>query len=45
MTLKEHNRMALASARVDLSFGALALSKSPSVTQLLQRVNDSRRGQ
>ena len=44
MTLKEHNRIAIANAKVDVFFGALALSQSPS-TQLQQRFNDSGRGQ
>lgn len=45
MTLKEHNRMVLATARVDMFFGALAIFKSPSTTQLQQQVSDSRRAQ
>jgi len=45
MTLEIHNRTALAIARVDVFFGALALAKSPSTRQLLQPVNDNRRMQ
>ena len=52
MTLKEHSLTALAVARVDVSFGALAFLQSPSSAQLQQvttisvaqsRLNDSRR--
>jgi hypothetical protein len=36
MTFKEHNLTALAIARVDVFFGALAFPQSPSSTQLQQ---------
>ena len=45
MTLNEHNRMSSEIARVVVFFGALALSQSPSTTQLPQPVDDSRRRQ
>jgi len=52
MTLKEHNRTALAIARAEVFFDAFALPQSPSVNQLQQvtatsvkqeRFSDSRR--
>jgi hypothetical protein len=54
MTLREHNKTAIAIARVDVFFSALALPQSPSTSQLQQattvsaaqqRLNDSRRTQ
>ena len=45
MTLKTHNRTALAIARADVFFSAVALSQSPSNTQLQERFNDNSRVQ